>query len=479
MRLLVTPSDSPLRGIVPGPIDSAAATYALVIAALAEGCESVLEGRGVPELGIALALRSLGVAIESMTDQAGRRHGFRVRGTGLSGMRAPGRELDAGRSPAAMASLAAIGASLPFATCLIGDPDVMRRVMAPIARVLRMRGGTIEGQPVLEEVTGAGRPRAGKMGPPFALGPSDIPLSPLNYELGETEAWPDMRDLAKATALLSGIDAEGATQLFERIVSHDVLERMLTAAGAPIQSLGPMLELEGPVRLRGLCGPLPADANFSAAILGAALQRPGSHVGVRRLPTRPTALGWLEALADAGARLNVEAKHDALGLPAADVTLSSGLARGLALGGERAHRVGVSIPVLASLAARAPRGAHSQLFDLPTFGDFDPRALQSLLERFGASCTVQSEGLVVGGIVVGGIGQEFSQEIHIDCRGDADLALAALMLAVGTPRSTTIDGLGDLVDSFPRIAATFRALGVDVVVLDASRTSEATATETL
>lgn len=474
MRFEVTPTDSPLRGIVPGPIDPAAATYALAVAALCEGHESHLEGRGLPELAILAALAALGVPIEVVTDDAGRSHAWRVRGTGLAGMRPPSCELDAGGSAAAMAALAAIGAGLPFATRLVGEPAVMQRVMAPIARVLRMRAGLIEGQPVLEEATGSTRPRAGKLGPPFELGPCEVPLSSLTYELGETEAWPELRDLAKATALLSGVDAEGKTQLFEHLVSHDVLERLLIAAGAPIQSLGPLLEVAGPVRLAGLQGTLPVDANLAAALLGAGLQKPGSQVGVRRLPTRPTALGWLEAIADAGARLHTEAKHDALGQPAADVTLLGGLERALALGGERAHRVGISTPVLAALAARAPEGARSTLLDLPNSGNSEFRALLSLLEGFGVPSELHEAGLVIVGI-----GEQSVRSADVDCHGDADLALAALMLALGASAPTIIDGIGDLLSRFPRLVATFRALGANLLVAPSGATSRARHAKTL
>jgi len=474
MRLIVTPKESPLRGVVPGPIDAEAATYALAIAALAQGHTSVLEGRGLPELPVVAALEALGVKVEVLTDVEGRRSGYRVLGIGFGGMRRPNVDLDAGASKAAMACLAAVGACLPFATRLVGNPEVMRDVMAPIARVLRMRSGTIEGRIVLGAPSPHHRARPGQLEPPFEVGPTDVPLSPLTYELGEAEAWPEVREFAKAAALLSGIDADGSTQLYERIVSHDVVERMLTAAGASIQSLGPMLELEGPVTLKGLNGLLPVDPSLAAALLGAALHRPESRLGVRRVPTRPTAMGWLEALSDAGAGLHFEPKHDALGQPAADVTLFGALERPIALGGERAQRVGISLPVLAAIASRAPEGATSTLFDCANPNGRNNEILVRTLGAFGVEAAVVEEGLVVRGV-----GTRRLRAAEVDCQGDTELALACVMLAVGAEGPCSLGEISSLLSRFPRLVATFRAVGTDLVLAPAGASSEPTACRSL
>jgi 3-phosphoshikimate 1-carboxyvinyltransferase len=453
MRIVVTPATEPLRGTVPGPIDRDAATFALAIAALARGAESLLEGRGIPDLALVPALEALGVAVEGVRDADGRRTALRVRGVGLEGLRRPAEPLDAGRDAAAMTALAALGVALPFDTRLVGEPQTMRETMAPIARVLRQRSATIEG------VLAAPGPnlRVGSLEPPVDLGPTDVPLSPLSFELGGLDESPSTRALVKAAALLSGLGAEGTTQLFERVIGEDLVPRLLGAAGVEIRSLGPVTELDGPVRLGAMRGELPVDATLAAGLVASGLQVPESLVGVRRVPTRPTARGWLEALSDAGARLHIEPKRDALGQPASDVRLQFGLARPLALGGERANRLGIALPVLATAALRAPEGTESLLFDVGPHDAPELRSTLELIDAFGGRAA-----LVEDGIVVVGEGSRRLQATTFHASGDASLALAAIVLALGCDGPSTIADVGALFERFPRLLATYRALGANV-----------------
>jgi len=448
MRLVVTPSASPLRGVVPGPIDARAATYAIAIAALCERRESELTGRGLPQLAIVGALRSLGVSIDERRDARGRVIGLAVRGRHLETWQAPEAQLDAADDASAMAALASLAVGLPFSTTLSGDPATMRNVMAPIAKVLRHRNARIEGKLVAPEHPDPRR-RVGVVEPPFELGPSDVPLSPLAFDVAEAESWPGARPLVKAAALLSGIRAEGTTQLYERELGDDTVPGLLAAAGVPLRSLGPLTELDGPAEPVGLRGELPVDANAAVALLAVSLQPGGETVGVRRAPSRRTSSGWLEALTDAGATLAVEAKQDALGQAAADVTLRGPLERGLDLGGERAHRVGVSTAVLLPLAARAPEGAHSRLTDLEDLEEGHAR----LLDAFGIGTRPLN-----GGIAVEGVGSRRVHAVSLDVERRPDLALGAVVLSV-------LANPDLLLARYPRLLATLRALGATIDVV--------------
>ncbi|MBM4360990.1 MAG: hypothetical protein FJ096_23065, partial [Deltaproteobacteria bacterium] len=228
-----------------------------------------------------------------------------------------------------------------------------------------------------------------------------------------------------------------------------------------LRSLGPVTELDGPVRLRSLRGELPVDPSLAAGLLALGLQSPDSQVGVRRTPTRPSARGWLEALGDAGARLHAEPKHDALGQPASDVVLRHGLERPLMLGGERASRVGIALPILVTLALRAPAGSRSQLFDLVRDDDPEVAATLRLLRAFGASATARE-----GGLEVEGIGARALRGTAFDAGGDAMLAFAATLLAARSDGPCEIGGADALLARFPRLAATLRAVGLDIVVTD-------------
>jgi 3-phosphoshikimate 1-carboxyvinyltransferase len=352
-----------------------------------------------------------------------------------------------------MAALAALAVGLPFPTVLAGDATTMRDVMAPIAKVLRHRGARIEGHLVSPKSAEA-KGRVGILEPPFELGPSDVPLSPLAFDLAEVESWVGARPLVKAAALLSGLRAEGTTQLYERELGDDTVPGLLASAEVPLRSLGPLTELDGPIVPAGVEGELPVEPSAAVAVLAVALQPGGETVGIRRAPTRRTASGWLEALTDAGASIDVQAKRDALGQAAADVTLRGPLVRGLELGG--AHRVGVATAVLLALAARAPEGSTSRLTDLEDLDD----AHRNLLESFGIS-----RHPIEGGLAVAGLGLRRARAVSLDLKGRADLTLGALVLALGADGPSVLEGADALVARYPRLLATLRGLGATIDVV--------------
>lgn len=459
MRIVVTPSLSPLRGIVPAPLDRAAATYAVALASMATGRDSLLEGRGLSTLAVESELSVLGAEVAPLTSPSGARRGLRIRGGGLEFNCSPTRALEAGDDLPAMVALCALGVALPSRTRLSGLSSPHHgAVMASVARALRQRGAAIEGHMTMSP---AGRP-LGALEPPYELGPATTPLSPLSFDLDGLEASASTRALVKVALLLSGLRANGTTQLIESTAGDDLLPRLLGAASVPMRTLGPLLALDGPVRLAPLEGELPADPTMAAALLALSLQVPESCVGVRRVPTRPAVKGWLEALTDAGARMRIEPKRDSLGQPAADVTLAPDLARPIELGGERAARAGLSLPMLAAFGLRSPAGSVSRLFDLDAT-DEDRRATLSLIESFGGIATAHNDG-----IEVIGVGSARLTANTLDCRGDAAVAGAALVLAVGSDGPCVIEGAESLPKEAPRLVSTMRSLGAAILVERAS-----------
>jgi 3-phosphoshikimate 1-carboxyvinyltransferase len=448
MRVIVHPSGAPLRGVVPGPIDADAATIALAVAALARG-NSRLLGRGIPRLPIADALADLGVAIDVLVDHVGRKAGLSVSGKGLQGLAPPSRPLRCGRSAAAMAVLAGMCVALPFPTLLAGDETTVRATMAAVARPLRMRGAVIEGELAANDA-GA---RLGSIGPPIAIEPGGGSLSPLAYSLSDPRAWPEVRWLVKAAALISGLAAHGTTELVEETVSRDAVERMLAAAGAPLRAFGPAIELAGPFVPTPLSGELPIDPSLAALVVAAAMQRAECDAGVRRVPTRATCSGWLEAIADAGVRMHREPKPDSLGQPAADVRIVSAPTRGLELGGERAERSGAQLGPMVAIAARAPHSARSVL----PYLDVDRAAIVRIAAQFGVDIDVSGER-----VAVTGRGTAPLRANELSAGANSDAAMFAAVLAIGADGRTVIHDAGDFGSRFPRFAATLRALGVHI-----------------
>ncbi|MSP25835.1 MAG: hypothetical protein EXR75_11880 [Myxococcales bacterium] len=442
-RIFVQGATAPLVGIVPGAPDEELATVLAVVAALVpRGRTSTLGGRGLCRLSIVPALEQLGVRVVEIKNSEG--GGLAIDGTGGILTRPSREPLDCGRSAIALAALAGWLAAQPFESRLVADDAVARAHLFTIARILRQRGAIVEGRIVPD------RPR--ELASPLTVGPARDALSPLESILAE--ACP----ITKTAALISGLFAAGTTELGEPRLSSDATERALIAAGIELRAVGPFLRLtpsrDAPVR-DAIDGELPASASSAAALLLAAMAVPGSQVGVRHVGVNRTADGWLEGLRDAGAPLRVAPRSVALGTMTAEVTVAGPPARGLTLGGERAHRAGIALPLLAAMAATTRAGTVNLLAEVPqaqqSYG-----ATMRMLAAFGVACEWDGAALTV-------IGQAGSlQTVELDAAGDADVAMAAASLALGARGHSVLHGAEVIAERFPRFVATLRAIGAGI-----------------
>lgn len=432
-ELVVHPAASPLRGVIAAPVGATTLQLALTCAAVAApGERSTLETRGCPPLPVIATLRALGVDIVPSERE------LTVTGVGLDGLKAgtaPGP-----LEPMVLGAVLGLLAPRPEVTTLHAEMGRMALYASSAARALRQRGAQVEGE--------LDPRRPGWLGPPWVVGPAPAPMSEVQLELAPHES------AAKAATLTSGLLALGDTFIHEPVVSDDRLERMLSAMGVDIETLGPMLRLSPPgAPLEPLGGPGPGDAGLAVLMLAAAASTEG-RIGLRGVGVSRSRSGWLEGLRDAGAPIGLEGGHDRWGDPVADVHLAGRPERALRVAGERGHRAGVPLPALAALAAYAP--GESMLADMPLS---DPAQLPQtlrLLQAFGIAVRPIERGLAV----MGG----HPRAATVDSGGDPALAMAAAVLALGAEAPSRITGAEVIGLSFPRFVGYLRGLGAKVDV---------------
>ncbi|WP_437631777.1 3-phosphoshikimate 1-carboxyvinyltransferase [Sorangium sp. So ce854] len=446
--LIVHPAERPLLGSVPVPADRSIALRALLLAGLATGRSRIRGGAQGGDLRPTVgALRALGVRVDEPSPGE-----LVVEGAGLSGLRAPDGPIDCGSSAATMRLLSSILVAQRFPARLVGDASLSRRPMERVARPLRLRGGRIEGQ--LDPRT------VGEITAPLDVGPLPEPhvLSSIEHEL------PAPCEEVKSALLLSGLFADGPTFVREPIVSRDHTERLLTALGVPISSVGAMVCLDA-LRFSGALPAfdldVPGDLSAAAFLVAAAQIVPGSRVTARRVGLNPTRAGLLEVLRDMDGAVAVEVSGDALGEPTGDlhVASSAGL-RGGRAGGELAARAVDDLPILLALGARA-RGV-TEVFDAGELRaqETDPiAAMASVLGAFGLRCEERADGLLVEGRPDGPL-----DAADVDSLGDPRVAMAAAVLGLAARGPTRVRDAGCIATSFPLFVGTLRALGARIEV---------------
>jgi 3-phosphoshikimate 1-carboxyvinyltransferase len=438
--LVLGPPTRALFGSVPVSAVQQIAVLGLACAAIARGKSEVKRAAGDDSMAMVGALRALGVGLEVDAQGA-----VRVNGVGLLGLGAPTVPIECGGSRRTLVLLAGLLSACRFETLLRANSELSDASVVPIVDALRRRGASIEG--VFSET------QRGKVTPPLHVGPLGLRqnLSGVEYELAHP--LPEVKE----ALLFSGLYADEATYVRERIVSRDHAERMLQALDVPLDMAGPIVRLEVDgwnAELPAFSLEVPGDASAATFFAAAGALVPGSRVCVRGTGLNRTRTAAFELIRQMGGAIDVEVHETAMGEPVGVACATHAELRALTMGGETFARAATELPVLLALAARA-RGES----EIAEAGDSFIFALRS----FGVAAEARDGALVVGGRCDGPL-----EAADVDARGDAGLAAMATLLALvgdGVSRVRHVDGLAR---ALPRFVGTLRALGVDARVEERS-----------
>ncbi|HWA76519.1 MAG TPA: 3-phosphoshikimate 1-carboxyvinyltransferase [Polyangiaceae bacterium] len=444
-RLLVRPSKEPLRGSVPVPSDRSVTHRALIVAGLSNGpCELRGFAYGNDNLNTLRALGALGVRHED--DGRGT---VRLRGVGLAGLRPAETDIDCGHSETALRLLTGVLVAQPFASRLVGAPRLSRRDASSVIEPLRRRGARISARKDGERLC-APLELAG-VEPGTRLGPLEHVLLSAN-------------DHTKGALLLSGLFASGTTTLHEQVIARDHTERLLSALGIPIETVGTVLRLHppaDPLSIRGFVFDLPGDIAAASFLLVAAQIVPDSTVSTRRTGLNPTRAAILDIIRLFGGRMGITPGGDSMGEPFGDVNSRGSVLRATPLSGELAQRALDEIPISCALAARA-RGI-TEISDVGSLHADEPdriQALAELLSGFGVAAEARADGLAIEGRP-----DQPLTACRVASGGDHRIAMTAAVLGLVADGETVIEDADCIAVSFPRFVGTLKALGADLEVV--------------
>ncbi|HKC58763.1 MAG TPA: 3-phosphoshikimate 1-carboxyvinyltransferase [Myxococcales bacterium] len=366
-----------------------------------------------------------------------------VRGVGLRGLRAPVSDLDCGNSGTTLRLLSGILAGAGVPATLFGDASLSRRPMERVAGPLRELGARVRtgpgGRPPVTLETG-GALRAGAVA----------------SEVASAQV--------KSAVLLAGLFAEGETSFTEPARSRDHTERLLRQMGVPVATRGTTVAVRGPARLSPAALEVPGDLSSAAFLLAAALVAPeGSSVALAHVGLNPTRAGFLDALTQLGARVQLDLKREAGGAPggepAGDLSASAQRLRGAELDADLVLRAIDEVPILAVLGAIGSgttviRGAA----ELRVKESDRLAQMARGLRAMGAQVEELPDGLRLEG------GRRL-RGAEIDSAHDHRIALAFSIAALAADSPTVISGAEWADVSFPGFYDLLRSLGAEVELL--------------
>ena len=442
MTAILSKSAAPLHGTVAVPGDKSVSHRALMFGGLAVGetrVSGLLEGDDV--LATAAAMRALGARIDRADDGT-----WRVFGRGIGGLTAPGDILDMGNSGTAARLLLGVLAGHPFSATLAGDASLRSRPMERVMTPLRHMGAAF--------VTAEG----GRM--PITISGANDPM-PITYELPVASAQ------VKSAVLLAGLSAPGKTIVIEPVPTRDHTERLLRQFGADVvveetAGGGRRITLTGEPELRGPNVIVPADISSAAFPMVAASVVAGSEVTLPDIGTNPLRAGLIQTLAEMGAGLNlVNAKNDD-GEPVADLTITAGGLKGIDVPAERAPSMIDEYPVLAVAAAFAE--GTTRMTGLAELRVKESDRLAAVAKGLAASGVDVEE--TEDSLTVHGTGTPPKGGATIDAGLDHRIAMAFLVLGMGSTEPIRVTDAETINTSFPNFTGIMNGLGAKLTESD-------------
>jgi len=425
--LLTAPLAKPLRGELNPPGDKSISHRALILGSLARG-ETVIEGLLAAEdvSATAEACRQLGAKVQTRGSTT------RVRGTGETGLTAPGRTLDMGNSGTAMRLLAGVLAAQDFNSVLTGDDSLSRRPMRRIIEPLARMGAHIES-------TEAGTAPLRIEGNPHLHG--------IDYHLPVASAQ------IKSCLLLAGLFASGTTSITEPQQSRDHTEKMLPLFGVSLQ---PPCRVTGGSRLRGAQIEVPADISSAAFFLAAAVMIPESDLLLRKVGINETRDGIIRVLQAMGADVSIDNRRMFGHEPVADIHVrhSPGI-HGVDIPQDWVPSLIDELPAIMVIAAVASGKTRIRGAGELRVKESDRLAVMAEgLNTLGVQACEFQDGIeIVGGQVSGG---------EVDGAGDHRCAMSFCILGQVASAPVAVRGAGHVDTSYPDFSDHLRSVGGNV-----------------
>jgi 3-phosphoshikimate 1-carboxyvinyltransferase len=381
-------------------------------------------------------MRALGARVERTGDEA-----WRVNGAGIGGFAQPAGTLDFGNSGTGVRLAIGAVAGAPVTATFDGDESLRGRPMQRVLEPLQKMGARIV------HVANGGRL-------PLTLQGAADPI-PIVYESPVASAQ------LKSAVLLAGLAAPGETTVIEAEATRDHTERLLKHFGAKVTSKaygdhGRRIVLQGQPELEPAQVMVPADPSSAAFPLVAALIVPNSELILDAVMTNPLRTGLLATLREMGASIEDLEKRDG-GEEIADLRVHTSALKGVDVPAERAPSMIDEYPILAVAASFAEGVTRMRGLKELRVKESDRLAATAEMLRAGG-VTVEIEG---DDLIVHGKGRPIGGG-EVKTNMDHRIAMAALMMGLGTESPVRIDDSAFIATSFPGFVDLMRSIGADL-----------------
>ena len=414
----LTDSRFRVAGTLRVPGDKSISHRSLIFSALASGTsrvQNILLSADVQST--AGVLRALGVRIPELSSA------IEIAGIGPGGLTQPQQELDCGNSGTSARLLAGVVAGSGLTGRFIGDESLSRRPMRRIKRPLEAMGAQIE--------TNAH---------------GGLPMIVKGAKLEQVE-WNNDTSSAqvKSCILLAALCAGVEATVREPHRSRDHTERMLAAHGVEVWVNDSAVLVFGGQSLSALDIDVPGDPSSAAFFAALTALAPRGEMLLERVCVNETRTGFMAALREMGASVEMENKVLQSGEWIANLRVAGGVPlRGITIEREAIPTLIDELPLLACIAAYADGETRvSGAEELRVKESDRIAAVVSNLRALGADAEELPDGFVITGT---------KPRLHgtVVTYGDHRMAMAFGVLAALPGNEIAIDDRDCVAVSYPR-----------------------------
>jgi 3-phosphoshikimate 1-carboxyvinyltransferase len=413
-----------LRGTVRVPGDSPISHRAAFLAVLCNGPVEISNySTGLEAQAVLSSLRQLGIEIDSQDDK------IIIHGKWPQGISQPSEPVNVRMSIAAARMICGLISACNIEAELICDDIIanvpMRRVIEPLEQM----GAKIESNNFR-----------------FPLKIKGGPLKGIQY------AMPVSSSQVKSALLLAGLNAEGTTEIIERIPSRDHVERLLAYFGVRVKKSrvepkpstedaltkrfkkesgivspdikGDMLTIKGNQKLIPRPITIPGDLSSASYFIIAGLLVPGSEIKVEDIGLNPSRLGFVEVLKKMKAPIVVKQAGEYGFEPYGTIEIKSATIKGRRMVGELIPSIIDELPVMAIVAAAAQgTSVIRDAYELRLQKTDRIKTIAANLRKMGVKVGELEDGLAIDG------GSELSGA-EIETFGDHTIAMSFAIAAL-------------------------------------------------
>jgi 3-phosphoshikimate 1-carboxyvinyltransferase len=407
-----------VAGTLRVPGDKSISHRSLIFSALAGGTsrvQNILLSADVQST--AGVLRALGVQIPELGTS------LEIPGVGPAGLAPPQQDLDCGNSGTSARLLAGVVAGSGLSGRFVGDESLSRRPMRRIKRPLEAMGAKIE--------------TSAQGGLPMVV--NGATLAQVEWSNDTSSA--QVKSCILLAALCAGVEAT----VREPHRSRDHTERMLAAHGVEVWVNEGAVLLFGGQSLSALDIDVPGDPSSAAFFAALAALAPRGDVLLERVCVNETRTGFMAALGEMGASVELEDKRLESGEWIANIRVVGGTPlRGVTIGREAIPTLIDELPLLACLAAYADGETRvSGAEELRVKESDRIAAVVSNLKALGADAEELPDGFVITGT---------KPRLHgtVVTYGDHRMAMAFGVLAALPGNEIAIDDRDCVAVSYPQ-----------------------------